>query len=575
MTANFIQSMELCNINDSENMTEKSNTLDSTSALTWNGAISNPSPDASNETAGRLALFFKSVRGLTDSQLEEYLTKAYTENPRDTFLIAFHIRDCRGGKGERDIGRKALRWLSRDKERFRSIIQYIAEYGRWDDYLTLIQPILIPKPSRKINYLSTENPKIKKKQDTFVKVTDTELINELIQFFASQLEKDIQDMNEGKPCTLAAKWAPTENCSLDRKYDVVSKIIKVLKVSKRNYRKQYLAPLRAYLKVVERYMCHKNWEAIDYSAVPSCAMKRLKKAFAKNDPNRFEEWKAKLTKGEVKVNAKQLYPHELIREVYNSVCDEVSEAQWKVLVEETKKLGNFEKSLVLVDVSGSMGCMSSNSFEPIHVSVALGLIISECAQGPLQNHIITFHENPTFYKIEGNSLKKRIDHLCNAPWGGNTNFQSIFDLILDKAKNFELKQEDMPQTLYILSDMQFDAAISDNCNKTNYQAVLDKYKEAGYQPPKIIFWNLSGKSNDFPCTTNDFGTVMISGFSTAILKSILSLGMFNPYQAMRETIDAERYKSVFDALQPFEPKKTEDKLEKETTGGWLSNWFGN
>ena len=44
-------------------------------------------------------------------------------------------------------------------------------------------------------------------------------------------------------------------------------------------KKQYTSPLRQYINVVERYMCEKNWDKIDYSKVPSCAMKRLKKAF--------------------------------------------------------------------------------------------------------------------------------------------------------------------------------------------------------------------------------------------------------------------------------------------------------
>lgn len=588
MSANFTQAMESCNINDSENIPgDDESTLDRSTARTWNNAVSNPSPDSTGETAGRLALFFKSVRGLGGNRLQAYLEKAYAENPRDTFLIAFHIRDCRGGKGEREIGRAALRWLSRDKERFRAVIQHIAEYGRWDDYLTLIQPLEKPKPSRKSKSgaVKAKSPgdeviafidgldEARKKE--LASVSDPELVDALIGAFADQLKRDLCSMNEGKPCTLAAKWAPTENCALDRKYDAVAKIAKTLAVSKRNYRKQYLAPLRAYLKVVERYMCHKNWEAIDYSAVPSCAMKRLKKAFAKNDATRFEEWKAKLQKGEVKVNAKQLYPHELVREVYASSENVVSEAQWKVLVEETKKLGVFEKSAVVVDVSGSMGTMGASSFCPLHASVALGLIISECIQGPLRDHIITFHELPSFHLVEGSTLKERIGSLVQASWGGSTNFQAIFDLILSRAKKHELKQEDMPRTLYVLSDMQFNSAMSmKGEEKTNYQTVRDKYQAAGYQPPDIIFWNLNGQSTDFPCTTNDFGTAMISGFSTAILKSILSLGKVEPLDVMRASIEAARYEPISRSLRPFEP---EEKMEtkEEAPSGWFGGWFGS
>lgn len=575
--------MESCAMEDSQTTSaggEIVDALNRTEAKTWNDAVSNPSPDPSGEKAGRMALFFKSVRGLTDDRLEEYLTRASKESLVDTFLIAFHIRDCRGGKGERELGRKCLRWLSRHAQHFRAVIEFLAEYGRWDDYILLLRKLAQPLGKKK----GETKEIVSAATGPFAGIENASLAQNMIRLLAGQLKKDLLAMTEGKPCSLAAKWAPTENCSLDRQYGVVTKIAKELKISVRNYRKTYLAPLRAYLKVVERYMCNKSWDAIEYSAVPSCAMKRLKKAFARNDSQRFEEWKTKLQKGEVKVNAKQLFPHELVREVVKEDDNVVSEAQWKVLVEETKKLGVFKKSLVVVDVSASMGRMSQSTFCPIHASVALGLIISECLEGPLRNQIITFHENPTFFAVQGSDLKRRIAHLTQAPWGGNTNFQKVFDLILTGARHHELKQEDMPEFLYILSDMQFDRAMGPlgGESTTNYTAVKEKYAEAGYTPPQIIFWNLNGASDDFPCTVDDDGTAMISGFSTAILKSILTLGKVDPYNAMRVTLDAERYQPVKTALEALDSEMKVEETPEEAgaegasipTYSMFSGWFG-
>ena len=80
------------------------------SVYTWNGALSNSTPDLSDEKSGRLSLFFKCIRGCSDSQLYEYLNKSSTEDIIDTIVLAFHTRDCRGGKGERDLGKKMFLW---------------------------------------------------------------------------------------------------------------------------------------------------------------------------------------------------------------------------------------------------------------------------------------------------------------------------------------------------------------------------------------------------------------------------------------------------------------------------------
>ena len=126
-----------------------------------------------------------------------------------------------------------------------------------------------------------------------------------------------------------------------------------MKISKKIYRTVFTSPLRKYIDIVERYMCNKEWSEIDFNKVPSCAMLRLKKAFEQNTPDTFLDWKVKLDKGEAKVNAKQLFPHEIIVKLKHGT-DTVLEAQWKVLEEEAKKLGTLSDTLCVVDTSGSM-----------------------------------------------------------------------------------------------------------------------------------------------------------------------------------------------------------------------------
>lgn len=511
---------------------------------TSNGAVSLSTPDSSGVSDGRLSLFFKAVRGLDDNKLNDYVKKASKENIVDTFLLAFNIRDCRGGKGERDIGRTCLKLLFLNyPEQFTDIIHLIPEYGRWDDLLEFFPNVL----------------NIDQKNNTGEFNIDVENIvnytlcvynqTKIVELFGKRLKEDKELMLEGKPCSIACKWAPTENDSMDKIYKVYKTLADIMGISCKELRKNYLTPLRTYINVVEHYMCAKEWNKIDYSKVPSCAMLKLKKAFEKNDEIRFKEWSEKLHSGQSKVCGKQLFPHELVKEMRkNNKADEVCEAQWKTIKDLTLKTGTLSKSIVISDTSASM---NSPDYIPLDVSVAMGLIISECTVGNFHNNVITFNHIPQFVEIKDGTLYERYEQLKNIPWGGTTDLQKTFEMILDKAKNAKLSEEDMPEKIWLISDMQFNSIGGEgNIPKiTNFQYIDELYKKSGYKRPNLIFWNVNGSSNDFPVSVDDNGTCLISGFSTAIMKSILeNKEELNSYNILRKTLDSERLKAVKDAL---------------------------
>ena len=514
-------------------------------AKTWNNAVSLSTPDPSGKMSGRVSLFFKSVRGLTIPQLYQYMKDSSNEDVIDTFLLSFNIRDCRGGKGERDLGRRSLIWLFLNyPKQFYNIMCLIPEYGRWDDLLQFFPNVL---DLSDIKYL---------RQNYCADISDQNLNSlkylqsNIVKIFSSQLKNDLKAMNEGKPCSLAAKWAPTEKDSLDSEHGVYKTLATSMGISPRVLRKKYLTPLRGYIKIVEKYMCDRKWNEIDYNKVPSCAMKKLKKAFEKHDVERFQEWKTALSKNDpsvAKVCGKQLYPHELVREIRNSGrSDAVCEAQWKVLEEETLKLGSLEDSVVVVDTSASMHC---NDYLPFDVACSLGILISGATRGCFKNHVITFNNNPEFVLIKEGTLINRWIQVSGINWGGSTNIQKTFEMILERSKQFELKQEDMPKRLFIISDMQFNCVEGYNdSNKTNYEKIEEMYKQSGYTRPQIVFWNVNGLSNDFPVTVGDHGTAMISGFSPSLLSSIIKGQDFSPYGIVRETLDGERLSKVKELL---------------------------
>jgi len=493
------------------------------------------------ETSGRISVYFNAIRGLDRSRLCEYLRKSLQESILDTFLLIFHCRDCRGGKGERDIGRWGLIWLLINcPTQFLKVLPLIPTYGRWDDIMSLWPGSLDLSNTEVWEAYDTPRP------HTLMVILLCDIQMKCVTLMADQLRADRGAMFGGRVVTLCAKWAPTEGDALDRRHHHYRTLYTTMGCTPRELRREYITPLRKYLQVVETLMCGGKWDSIDFSSVPSHTMRRLKKALVKHVPTALHEWKEKLNEGMVKVNALQLYPHELIRDIYNrEEVDSIMEAQWEVLL---KQAGELTDALFVVDVSGSMSYGSGSSVVPLHVSVAMGLLGSAITTGPFHNHVITFDGNPTFQVING-TLSERARDIRNIPWGGNTNIQATFELILRKATEFELPPEDMPKKIFIISDMQFDQTNQEG--KTNFQDLEEQYAKSNYTRPQLIFWNVNGTTTDFPVQTDDEGTAMISGFSTSILRTIMRGVDFNPYSILRETIDHERFDSIRRVCTPL------------------------
>jgi hypothetical protein len=471
-----------------------------------NGAYTLPTTSSK-----RLDLFFQSVRNINKEMLLQYVQDSWREDALDTLKILFYIRDCRGGKGERDVFYVGMKWVAENHtESFLKNLALVPFYGRWGDLLHFFQCEKVAK--------------------------------EVAALFAKQLKQDLEQMALDKPVSLCAKWAPTEGCHFDKKgmssVKLICEALGLGSKGKKAYRKEYLTPLRANINVVETLMCSKQWSSIDYSKVPGEAMNKLKKAFQRNDQERFKEYQEKLASGskEVKVNATTVEPHVLCRSyMHDQPLDTIIEEQWKVIVERVRKLGSMAHSLVLSDVSSSM------KGTPMEVSIALGLLISELSLPPFTNKVLTFETNPILCDTTAPTLRERVNLLRAAPWGGSTNLQKAFDLILETAVRTNLRPEDMPTRIFIISDMQFDCA--DSSYKTSHQLIKEKYVRYGYALPQIVYWNVRAATG-FTAGMNEQGVALLSGFSPSVLKSVIDGKDFTPYSIMRMAIDDMRYKAI-------------------------------
>ena len=138
----------------------------------------------------------------------------------------------------------------------------------------------------------------------------------------------------------------------------------------------------------------------------------------------------------------------------------------------------------------------------------------------------------------------------------NTDLQKVFELILDQAKKNNVPESEMPTKILILSDMEFDEAVNSTprwgvvkeevskWNPTAQEMISTMYKEAGYELPSIIYWNIQSRGKNIPVSFNETGTALISGFSPSILKSLLKGVIVSPQQIMEETIMTERYEQI-------------------------------
>lgn len=492
---------------------------------TENGAISHDTTGSSV-----LNLFFKTVRDTPSDSVSTMMEQAWDEDPLLTLRAVFHLRDCRGGKGEKARFYDCMRWLVSNghSSHVKANLEHVPFYGTYKDLFTF---------------------------------AGTDLENEMLELYAKTLRDDIDALTtavvEGNlnaeghanvTLTLAGKWAPTEGGSVDKRHHLARKITKLLSrqyapsvgVSDlKDYRTRVLVPLRNHLDVVERYMCSMNWDEISFEHVPSVAMKNYRKAFQKHEQERFAKYLENVRAGKAKINSSQVYPHTLVAHYMNGGSyNETIELLWKDYVKSAREKYAGASAFPLVDVSGSM-CGT-----PMEVAIALGLLLSEIASDQFRGLMMTFDANPSIFRVDVNaSLRDKVAKVQSAPWGFNTNLARAFDLLLDTASMFNTPADKMPKTLYIFSDMQFDQASPDN-SKTNFQNIELRYNQAGYTRPNVVFWNLRGDTVDFPVEQHVPRVALVSGFSPSLMELFLSGEVISPYAIMLKALSAPRYSKI-------------------------------
>lgn len=463
-----------------------------------------------------------SLRSASDAKIIEKFKRAFCEDKMLAMKWLFFARDVREGLGERRLFRVVLADLVKSNpEMVVPVISLIAEYGRYDDMWCLL-----------------DNPESAK---VVLKLVD------------KQLEEDLKNMRENKPISLLSKWLPSANASSAQTKKYAKQIYKALGLTEREYRKA-LSEFRKYLDVVEVKMSAKDWSEIKYEAVPSRANLVYNNAFLRNDEERRRDYLSKLSRGETKINASTLYPHDIVHKYTNGHWrlgkskDEVIEALWKALPDNV--CGN-DNTIVVADGSGSMCCGVGNTgVTALDVANALAIYFAEHATGQFKDKYITFSSRPQFVDFSKcDSLHAKIQTALTHSECSNTNIEAVFDLILATAVKNKMSQDEMPKNILVISDMEFDYACDYRSKPTKrlFETIAQKYEAAGYKIPRLVFWNVNSRTGTIPVKENELGVALVSGFSTNVCKMVLS-GELDPYKCLLETINSERYAPVEAAL---------------------------
>ena len=443
--------------------------------------------------------------------------KAFDEDEIHALKCLFYLRDVRGGQGERRFFRVVTRWLAdHQTEAMRRNLEFVPEFGRWDDLYEFI---------------------------------GTKLEENAFELMRKQLMLDVQC----KTPSLLAKWLKSENTSSSKSRELANKTRQAFHMNHKEYRKT-LSVLRERIKVLERLMSENRWEEIEFDKIPSKAGLVYRNAFARRDmiKAKYEHF---VKDEKTTVNAGTLYPYEVVAKAYNLTnagyyywnrktdIDPVERAAINKYWANLKDYFNgcTLDALCMIDTSGSM--WGSEASAPINVAISIGLYAAERARGPFAGHYISFSSRPQLIETAGIDFVDKVQRIYSTNLCENTNIEAAFDMVLRTAINNNCTQADLPKSIIVVSDMEFDAqrGYYGSRNGTLMENIERKWNQAGYKMPNLVYWNVQARQNNIPMTVKD-GISYVSGFSPVIFEQIMK-GK-TAFDLMLDKLDSERYACI-------------------------------
>lgn len=477
-------------------------------------------------------------RTRSEADVINLFQKAFLEDEVHALKCLFYLRDVRGGQGERRFFRVVTKWLAREYTgAMKRNLKYIPEFGRWDDLYVFV---------------------------------GTPLEKDAFAFIREQLALDVTC----KTPSLLAKWLKSINTSSPESRALGEKTRAALRMSHKEYRKT-LSILRRRINVLECLMSEGRWDEIEFDKIPSRAGMIYKNAFARHDVERMksdknvQSYEDFAKDKDTKVNAKALYPYEVVAEAFrltrgNDYSYASQRNRSHIDLDDTERLminkywqnledyfqGASLDALCVIDTSGSM--WGTDASAPINVAISIGLYCAEKAKGPFAGHYISFSSRPQLIETEGVDFCDKVERIYRTNLCENTNIEATFDMLLNTALQNKCSQSDLPKSIIIVSDMEFDAARGGygwgygsrermSSKETLMEGIKRKWEAAGYEMPNLIFWCVQSRQDNIPMKVEN-GISMVSGFSPVLFQQIME-GK-SAYDLMLAKLDSERYACI-------------------------------
>lgn len=488
---------------------------------TENGAV------ALKSTNDNLVDLFGTINAMRGQPADRVLAKfhaAYAEDADLATKLVFWSRNVRGGQGERETFRTILKDMAfRHPDVVKANLANIVHFGRWDDLYVL---------------------------------DGTPLEEDMYTFLANQFNADIENYRAGNlhDISLLAKWLKSVNAHSEKTNHLGRKTARAFGMTEREYRKT-LSTLRGAISVVEKQMSAKEWSKINYSAVPSIAAKNYRNAFALHDTVRYSHFLGEVNSGKVSIKAATLYPYDLVRaythsgqHVYGG-SNPTIEAQWNSLPD---YVGDGVNMMVIADTSGSM-CWNGKSVAPIDVALGLAFYFAQHNKGIFHDYFMNFSDESELIKVTDGTLYDNIRKFGELNWGGTTNLEAAFDKLLDAAVKAHAPQSDMPASLVVITDMEFNECTNvrdysctfrRTIEPTFLETMREKYERAGYTLPKIVFWNVNSRHDTYHGNAFDNNVQFISGASASSFRDLIRGRTLTGYELMTETLNNPIYDCV-------------------------------
>lgn len=479
--------------------------------FTENGAVS-------NSTTGSWLLddygIAGTYRGRSFEDVSISMVRIWSENPLMALKLTFYLRTIsriakihgtptekvQAGQGAKDEFRKRMVWLLYNHpEAFYANTQLIPVVGSYKDLWEIMA----------LDY-SMENKMDRKK-----------IFGEMVHDLADESTRE-----------LFLKYMPISK-SVSKLTTDRSKVMNKLATEFRDYNNLSARDIRQLKSGGKGHLWQQlisagKFSDIAWKTIPSRALLALVKGKFLRNHDLTDSYQAWLdSKPFVPFTG---YPHELGHTFYkgqyslSAAARATINKQFEGLLELGRKAGGIKGNVwCALDVSASMSWPKSRikdtDIYALEVCLALGIYFSSLNEGAFKDHVVAFSGVSRVEKLTGSFTEKWNQCLCLNS-GGSTNFQSVIDAIVRTRTNYpEIPIEDYPETILVVSDMQFNPGYTSNT--TNYKTAMSKLAAVGLPDVKIIWWNVTARTKDFPATMDDPGTYIISGFDGTIITSIL------------------------------------------------------